>query len=219
MRAILDFLLPTRCANCSRLGSPVCASCELGFTFELHDFIRDEVSGVAASNYGSTEQSLIHQFKEKGQTSLAPYLAKPLIDPLRQMLGRCSANFQGSKPWLVTIPSSRSNYLKRGFMPAAILANRLNALSGRPCLRFDGLKMLRQTADQARLSSQSREENLRGSMIGHPQMSGQQVILFDDVVTTGATLKEGSRALKEVGAEILGCLVFSETILKTQTKT
>jgi len=225
VQELLDLLLPARCALCSRLGSPVCSDCNQKLIFRSHCFSRGAYSGFAASDYGDLEKSLIHQFKESGKTSLARYLALPMIDDLVKLAEMAEPaemaehSEPSARPCMVPMPSSRQNYAKRGFNPAMILARRLNALAGRPAEVRSALKLARRVEDQSALDSDARAINLQGSMTCSKSMFGRAVILFDDVVTTGATLQEAARAATEAGATAVRFLVFSETILKTRPKT
>jgi ComF family protein len=210
---LLDLLLPTGCALCAARGAPICEACQSSLEWQPRLILRDNLQGFVVSNYETVEQKLIHSFKEKGQTSLLAYLAKPLVPALVRLS-------QGvSRPLLVPIPSSDSNYLKRGFVPAKVFAHKLNSLAKRPARVADLLSFNRSVADQSQLDVLSRSLNLKGSMSGDQALAGRSVILIDDIVTSGATILEGARAAVSAGATVVGFLAFSETILKTGSKT
>ncbi len=99
-----------------------------------------------------------------------------------------------------------------------ILARQLNRATGSSLRVKAALRFERSVADQAALSVEQRSSNLVGSMVASAVVSGQRVILIDDVVTTGTTLIEAARAIAEAGGEVVGFLTFSETILKTRAK-
>lgn len=210
---LLNLLLPTGCALCAARGAPICEVCQSSLEWQPRFIFRDELPGVVVSNYETVEQKLIHSFKEKGQTSLLAYLAKPLVPALVRLS-------QGvSHPLLVPIPSRGSNYLKRGFVPAKVFAQKLNSMAKRPATFADLLSFNRSVADQSQLDVLSRSLNLKGSMSGDQALAGRSVILIDDIVTSGATILEGARAAVSAGATVVGFLAFSETILKTASKT
>ena len=77
------------------------------------------------------------------------------------------------------------------------------------------LVFARKIADQALLSREQREVNLAGSMLAKP-LSGP-VVLIDDVVTTGASLREAARAMAAAGNQVAGFITIAETILKIDT--
>jgi phosphoribosyl transferase-like protein len=69
----------------------------------------------------------------------------------------------------------------------------------------------RGVADQAGLSATERATNLRGALYSPLDLTGHRVIVVDDVLTTGATLTEATRALREAGAEVPVCAVIAAT--------
>jgi ComF family protein len=174
---------------------------------------RDGLPGAVACDYGPAERDLIKSFKEKGQTSLIAYLAKPMVPALVEIAAR------SSRPLLVPIPSSASNFLKRGFIPAKMLAKKLNAMAGRPARVGNHLRFNRLVADQSNLDVQARSRNLACSISATSAICGRDVILVDDIVTSGATILEAARAATQAGASVIGFIAFSETILKTQPQT
>ena len=78
--------------------------------------------------------------------------------------------------------------------------------------------MHRAIRDQAGLAAESRATNMVGSMWAKPWMKDRKVLLVDDLVTTGATLAEASRALGEVGAQTIGFVTFAETLKKNASR-
>ena len=209
---LLDLILPTRCALCGALGAALCGACLENFDFHERAVTRDLLIGAAATSFGAKEQRVLHAFKESGQTALVGVLAGPLVVLLSRMLENAE------KPLLVPVPSSRENYKKRGYMPTKLIARRLCRESGQACGLTDALTFQRKVADQAHLNSQARRANLVGSMVSDSRVLGRQVILFDDIVTTGSTMLESARAVTMAGGKVIGFLAFAETILKTRSK-
>ena len=215
MRAIdelLDLLLPTRCALCGTLGSSLCNDCTADFELDPREVSREHLHGWVATSFGAKEQKVLHAFKENGQTSLTGFIAAPVA----ALMFRWSHHAE--PPILVPVPSSRENYKKRGFMPTRLLAKRICNSSGQGIGVVDSLSFRRSVSDQASLSSESRKANLTGSMGADSRVSGQRVVLFDDVITTGSTILEADRAVTQAGGIVLGFLGFAETILKTASK-
>lgn len=209
---LLDLLLPTRCALCDSLGSAMCSRCAVDFQFAPAVVVRDGLIGVVAANYGAKEQKVLHAFKENGQTSLAAFLAEPLAKILSPWVTSVES------PMLVPVPSSRENYKKRGFTPTKLLGQRVCRESPQKCVLVDALRFQRKVVDQAHLDSEARRGNLSGSMLANSRVAGRQVIIFDDVVTTGSTILEASRAVTAAGGNVIGFLAFAETILKSASK-
>jgi predicted amidophosphoribosyltransferase len=106
---------------------------------------------------------------------------------------------------LVTVPSSRAAFRERGFTPVALLLSHAGLRTER------ALTARRQAADQAGLSAASRAANRVGWLAARGWVAGEPVLLVDDILTTGATLLEASRALREAGAVVLGAAVLART--------
>lgn len=195
---------------------------------------RDFLHGWSVTDYGDSEKLLLKAFKEHELTALSGYLGRLLAPALREIATEFFASdttetaspaptakaavLSQPRVTLVPMPSSRANYVKRGFTPAKLLAAHANRLAGRPFVIRSLLRFSRVVDDQSKLNIEQRRVNLAGSMTATRTLSGIRVLLFDDVVTTGATLLEAARALTEAGAEVLGFVTFSETLLKTHTK-
>jgi predicted amidophosphoribosyltransferase len=160
--------------------------------------------------------ALIKAFKEDGLTTLAPQLAAIVSLAYEGLVAEAPTQLEGSL--LVPVPSSRVNFLKRGYLPTLLIAKQLNRQLGLPFVVKSALRFIRSVEDQAGLSVEHRGANLSGSMTASSWVAGQRVILLDDVVTTGSTLIESARAVSQAGGEVAGFLTFSETILKSQAK-
>ena len=210
---LLDLLLPAKCALCGQQPSPLCVSCLAKLNWQARPADRNHLAGFVVSDYEENERLLVKAFKENGQTALARYFAEPLANALTELLGSYP------NAVLVPVPSVRENSIKRGYSPAQVLAKRINRAAGRQSRVVESLKFVRQISDQTQLDARARRQNLASSMVVKSTTSDCEVIIVDDVVTTGATLLEAARALEFAGARVVGFLAFSETILKTQTKT
>jgi predicted amidophosphoribosyltransferase len=157
------------------------------------------ISGWSAIDYGPIATNTINAFKEHGRTALLGDFCK-LLDQIDIPNGVV----------LVGLPSAQNATRKRGFVPAELLAERL---ARRRLLRSaHALVFSRKIDDQAKLSKLEREANLVGAMLAKP-VSGA-VVLVDDVVTTGASLNEASRAMAAAGNQVVGFVTIAETILR-----
>lgn len=82
---------------------------------------------------------------------------------------------------------------------------------------IDPLRYGRKVLDQSGLSVSDRELNLRGSMKSRYSLAGREIVLVDDVCTTGATLLEAARACEQAGASVKFFCTFAETKRKLAT--
>jgi ComF family protein len=204
---VLNIVMPARCIWCGQIGSVLCGVCFENIKHPIRKVSRLEISGYAVSTYSEQIATLIHEFKENQQLSLANNLAEVMWPGLQ--------SFELEKVLLVPMPSKKSSFAKRGFNPAEELAKRISRKAARSAKIRVGvsscLKITSPVADQAALSGEARRTNLGGSMrlAGFP--TGYSAILIDDVVTTGATLREAQRCLSQAGAMVQGFLTFAET--------
>jgi predicted amidophosphoribosyltransferase len=113
---------------------------------------------------------------------------------------------------LVPVPLHRARLLQRRFNQAAILAHELGRRTRQPVLA-DGLQRTHATLPLGAYTAAERREALYGTIIVRPgrreRIAGRRVLLIDDVLTSGATANECSRALLDAGALNVDVLVAS----------
>jgi predicted amidophosphoribosyltransferase len=156
------------------------------------------------TEYTATAANLVNEVKERGRTLLLNWIVEQL-DNVELPPGVT----------LVAVPSSKAAWRARGFVPAEELARRLarrRLLPYAPSL----LAYVRGSADQAPLGRSERQVNRENSMSS--RSCDKRVLLVDDVVTTGATLREAKRALEAAGAQVVGFVTFAETVLQLGAK-
>lgn len=227
LRALLDLALPAACAGCDRTGQRWCRRC------------RAEIEGAvpapwapspvpsgfpvtwSALPYAGSTRSAIVAWKDADRADLldvwVPVLRATLAAALQGQQGWSAAVGRGVPVRVVPMPSARSGTRRRGRAPVTELARAV--LAGVPehlDLRLDpALRMVRAVRDQAGLSARERSTNLRGAMALAPRhtavVRGAYIVLVDDVVTTGATLVEGARALHAAGAGEVLALTLAAT--------
>jgi competence protein ComFC len=119
------------------------------------------------------------------------------------------------QPALVTsVPLSPSRRSERGFNQADLLAQSLAMASG---LRFRprALRRIRETASQVGLSLKERRQNVWGAFQADRRLvAGREVLVVDDLMTTGATLDACAQALREADAERVYALTLARTLLE-----
>ena len=112
------------------------------------------------------------------------------------------------KVWAMTSCSSR--LISRRFNQAALIAQALGRLAAKPTV-LDGLQRVRRTTALEQLSAQQRAVALHGAIAIRPSraatLSGQRVLLVDDVLTSGATARACTHALLAAGAASVSVLV------------
>ena len=103
---------------------------------------------------------------------------------------------------ILSVPLHRNKEQKRGYNQAYLIAKELGKLLETE-EQSHVLKRIRNTESQSLLPKYKRKSNVKGAfLVVHPsKIKGKSILLVDDVMTTGSTLNECSRVLKEAGAE------------------
>lgn len=108
---------------------------------------------------------------------------------------------------LVPIPLHPARVRERGFSQTLILSNLLSKITNLPTKKV--LIRRKHTKPQVKLSSNKRWHNVKGVFQVNGDVVGQDLILVDDVMTTGATVNEATRVLLRAGANSVEVLVFA----------
>lgn len=109
---------------------------------------------------------------------------------------------QRAAPWpllILPVPLHRSRLMWRGYNQAVEIARRVSQLTGIAC-DARALRKTRRTRDQIGLTPAQRHANVRGAFSCTRNLDGLHIALFDDVMTTGATLNELARVCRKAGA-------------------
>lgn len=206
---LLDLVLPARCVSCGRGGLLWCLACRPASDPEPVG-LPAAPPIVAAGEYGGALRSALLAYKERGHRALAAPLAGYLSDAVD--VGCRDLGGPAGGPLLVPVPSSRSAARQRGGDHLLRLVAEVapqNGLQVLPALRLPG-----RGRDSAGLSAAQRSVNLAHRMRAIPAASERPVLLVDDIVTTGATLVEASRALQAAGWQVCGAAVIAATRLR-----
>jgi ComF family protein len=164
---------------------------------------------ITTLDYGFPWMDLLHRFKFSAQAELARPLAQPLIQAVQSHPASAEVD------WIIPIPLAPARLAERGYNQSQLLAQHLAHAVGKPC-RADLLRRWKGTATQSMLAhADARQANLRGAFMPDPahqaQLRGRRVALVDDVMTTGTTLWEAARCLRQAGVEQVWCWVLART--------
>jgi len=140
-------------------------------------------------------QKLIHRLKYEKKIQLGKRLAQKLGESISE------ENEFAGRDMVIPVPLHRARERERGFNQSEVVAEGISRAMG-ISLTKDILKRKRHTKDQTYLNAQQRAENVKGAfVVTQPEkIDGKSVILVDDVMTTGATLNECARMLRDAGA-------------------
>ncbi len=237
IRLLLDFILPTACSHCrSPIGDSLipffCATCWSDFSlitgaacpgcgrpFDSPEALTHSPEHVCSAcrqkppvfdqalSIGYFEGSLreaIHQFKYRPCRSLGKPLALWMVKNIRP---------HSSIDCIMPVPLHRERLRHRGFNQSLILAHEIGKAFSIP-LSFDNLVRVRPTRPQVDLSGEERIKNVSRafSLLRPEEIDGKDVVLVDDVFTSGATMNECSLVLKKAGASKVTAVTLARAI-------
>ena len=155
--------------------------------------------------YDGVIKTLIHEFKYNDKQYLGQTLSRLLIDFIKRYELPISYI-----DYLIPMPLHRAKLREREFNQAQILCREVATAIGKPLLE-NNLLRCRATNTQASLEVHQRFHNVRGSfaVTENHLVNGKNILLIDDVLTTGATASEAAQTLKDAGANIVLVLTLA----------
>jgi predicted amidophosphoribosyltransferase len=230
--AAVDLLLGGCCAVCLRPGRALCPDCRAALPRAAAPaWPSPAPPGLAppsaAGPYDGPLKLLVNEHKERQRLALAGPLGELLALAVRVHLRPGGTGVVRTGPvLLVPVPSRRAVVRGRGHDPllrvARCAARRLRAEGVRAGV-WSPLRTVRRVADQAGLGAEGRAQNLqhsmrarlRGSLPAAGTGARPLVVVVDDVITTGATVREAQRALEQPGVRVDGVATVAATRRRT----
>ncbi|WP_433328769.1 ComF family protein [Spirillospora sp. CA-294931] len=210
---VIGLILPERCAGCALRQALLCRACACRLEGSpRRAWAPEGIPPVwTSASYEGPVRAVITAHKERGRL--------PLADPLGRALARAVThaldddNEAGLA--LVPVPSGRGSVRRRGHdatLRIARAAARELDRGGTAVSVLEALRQRRRVADQAGLSRGRRAANLAGALAARPISEAPgRVVVVDDVITSGATLREAVRALRDVGVSPLAAATVAAT--------
>ncbi len=226
---ILDILFPIECLLCHQEGLWLCKNCfermplENGYqclvcgknTFQglshqdcsHHSPITGLVVGLKWKN--DFTKNLIHKFKFSSLKELSVPLAELLIKKIESS-PLFKTWLEKNQPLIVPIPLHEKRLLERGFNQAELLASEI-ASNYNLILKNEILLRTKNTKPQTTLNAKKRLVNLENAFTLNDTeaIKNKNIILIDDVATTGATLNAAAQVLKKAGALVIWVAVLA----------
>jgi len=175
----------------------------------------DEKDTIVLFDYHDTlPKKLIWELKYKNNGQAAKILAEAMYAEMLLQLGDWLAFENFEKPILIPTPISKEKLQSRGYNQIEMLINEILKLDteGNLTSEFEVVKKKKDTLDQSSLKTKAdRMKNLRDCFkVSNPsKIKGRNIILIDDVVTTGSTIKEIKKVLKKSGAKKVKAFVVA----------
>ena len=206
-RDILDFFFPRRCPFCGAVAGKelLCKKCLRSLPFTGEHAVREGTFGRCAAPlyYEDRVREAILQFKFKAKLGG--------LSCFGMLMAECAAeHYSGAFDAITWVPVSKKRLKKRGF-------DQTRYLTGSMCVDWHvaPIETLRKVTDNPPQSTLETEEQRRANVLGvyeavnAEQFRGKRLLLVDDILTTGATLSECVRVLKEAGAGEVMCLTLA----------
>lgn len=212
----MSLFYPTKCLLCSASvenSAHLCPSCakavRTAYRFDDTLFVPNTEGAVAALLYKDTVAQAMKEFKFQNKRFYAPWFAANTVVSV-------SAYISDWMPDYITyIPIGLKRKHERGYNQSELLANEIAARVNIPCIKT--LKKRLFVKKQSSLQSPTaRKENTKNAFLPACKidLTGKNILLIDDVITTGASISSAASVLKQMGAE----KVYAAAPLKTPSK-
>lgn len=230
LRGILDLVFPRACQVCCFSGTfplcskclnafslirpPVCARCgiplrgpaDLSFTCIPCRHRRWYFTAArAAGVYDGALREAVHALKFRRRRALAGPLGE-----LMAAVAHSDPVFRNAR-LIVPVPLHHRRERERGFNQSELLALTVGTSVGL-CVDFQSLRRIRPTSPQSDLDSEARRVNVRDAFVVMRGLGMETVILVDDVISTGSTVRECARTLRAAGAAEVVILALARAL-------
>jgi len=220
---IVNIIFPKKCLGCGKNGTFVCLECikKLKTLYpQVCYFCKTESErGETCSKckkgkfldgifigyfYDDLMRKLIHKFKYEFFEDVGKEIGEKFGEDLKESF------YLGSNFFICPVPIHKKRYNFRGFNQAEILARKISEALFVEF--FDPIERVKNTKPQVELKREERINNVKNAFSIKKEFIGklrEKIILVDDVVTTGSTLEECARVLKENGAKKVFAVVLA----------
>lgn len=210
LEKLLDLIFPKACLKCNKQGEGyICSSC----FFELKTKIKLEKACGGLYEYlvyfdkyvdDTRKNILFMKFKEKA------YFAEFYAELLTK--NKNINSFLKTFDYIISVPMNVSKKQTRGYNQTELMAR---YISKKLNIKYekDFLLKIRETKTQSLLSKKEREENIKRvfRVNNLANLLDKKIILVDDIYTTGATIKEISKILKQAGVKEICIIVIAKS--------
>ncbi len=210
---LVNFVFPPVCVNCQKVGALLCADCRTKIPWVCEPIcpacgrILQKPTGLCAVCqrrplplkqvrtavvFDDIIPHIIHQMKYNNAFALA--------GPLADMMASAWPTWQCPADLVIPIPLHAQRQKKRGYNQSELIVNHFSEQVGL-AHNAHSLQRVRSTPPQVGLDAEARRSNVSGAFAVNDQdVIGKNILLVDDVCTTGATLSAAAEALLTAGA-------------------
>jgi competence protein ComFC len=217
LRSLIDFIYPPTCPACGGFfldDGLLCSPCtesltEKAFSFSTPHRVLPNIDSITILfPYDTQCRNIIHGLKYKGMPSIGIFLGKLLGNKVLQNMA------PDGTPIIIPVPIHPSKFKERGYNQSELLAVGFASTTGYP-IGEHFIERIKKTETQTALEFERRILNVKNAFrySAKTSLDGRSIILIDDVLTTGSTITECARVLKEGGAgKIFLCVAATPDI-------
>jgi len=195
----ISFLNPPLCLGCSKKikqSSQFCPKCQ------KKNLYYNKL--ICCTEYKEPIKMLTHLLKYKNHDYLADFLSSLIIDYLKRI------GFEGTGfDFITSVPSHSIRLREREYNQSHLLAKRLSTFLKIP-LKSDIIFCKKNLKSQSRLKESERHKNVKNNFIARASAKNKNIILIDDITTTGSTIAECAKALKNEGAKNITVITLAK---------
>ena len=221
---LLDLVFPKKCLVCNQFDIWLCKSCQSQIIFETPQICivckqpsvngqthpncqtRNVLDGMLAAGKFHQLQNIIHSFKYELVSEVSIQLSKIMINFIEtNQLKDYLKSFT-----FIPVPLHRTRLRYRGFNQSELLAKYISEKLNTQLL-LNVLKRNRNTSPQILLDKSHRKNNIQNAFVcpAPGSVKNLNILLIDDITTTGSTLNECAKVLKQAGAQKVWGLVLA----------
>ena len=208
---VLDLILPLECGGCGALSTRWCDACAIELSVGIDEprvvnpRVDPQVPVFALGRYVGARRQAILAMKEHGRGDLVAPLARALAVGVHRLL---AWGMVETPLTIVPAPTRRSAARRRGGDPITKVAGA--AVAGHPDIGVvQALRLKALARDSVGLNTSARERNVVGRVLLRGKRPRTEVVIVDDVVTTGATARESVRILQAAGLRVGAVLTIA----------
>ena len=209
---ILDLIFPPVCGICNKeINTYLCKNCEKEI---------NKITCVGENKYSNKNFSThMYLFKYEGiirskiisyKFDDKPYLYKSFCEIFVKNKKVCE--FLKNYDIIISVPMYKKKKNQRGYNQSELIAREIAKKLKNIEYRSDILLKIKNTANQSLLNKEQRQENLKNAyeVKNKEYISNKNILIFDDIYTTGSTANECSKMLVEAGARSIGILTIAK---------
>ncbi|MEQ8434201.1 MAG: ComF family protein [Oceanicaulis sp.] len=203
------------------IARPLCELCGVPFDYPAYEGMACAPCSAHAPIWGKARSVLVYDDASRGLALTLKHAGRTdMLAAYGRWMARAGADVLDGADALIPVPLHASRLRARRFNQSLLLALAVSKVSGVP-VDAHALARTRRTGTQGGLSAKSRTRNVAGAFsvraMARARVSGQKLVVIDDVHTTGATLSACVRALKRSGAANVNALTLARVVKPVST--